>query len=82
MVISMRSLMRGEEEGVKGRIRHSRRIPFWLWFAIAKSLGIRTHPGDRPVVSAILHILTLAAGAGERMTTYQACPGVLTSRFS
>ncbi len=56
------------EDAVKGRTRHSRRIPFWLWFAIAKSLGIRMHPGDRPVASAVLHVLTLAAGAAMVFT--------------
>ncbi len=55
-------------EIVKGRLRQSRRLPYWLWFAIARSLGIKLHPGDRPVLSAALHAATLVSAAGMVFT--------------
>ena len=49
---------------IRGQVKQSRRLPYWLWVIIAKSLGIKLHPKDRPVVSSVLHILTLGCGAG------------------
>jgi hypothetical protein len=50
---------------ISGVIRQSRRLPYWMWFAIAKSLGIKLYPTERPVVSAVLHALTIVSAAGE-----------------
>ena len=57
--------MPSSSSSVKGEVRRARRLPHWLWVVIAKSLGIRLHAKDRPVVSAVLHVLTLGCGAGE-----------------
>ena len=54
-----------EASDVKGKVKHSKRIPYWLWFTIAKSLGIKLHANDKPIVSAILHLLTCGTGAGK-----------------
>ena len=38
---------------------------FRLWYIIAKSLGIKLHPLDRPIISSIVHLLTCGSAAGE-----------------
>ena len=53
---------------VKGQIKHSRRIPYWMWFMIAKSVGIKLHPSEKPVVSTILHACTVVSAAGMVFT--------------
>ena len=52
---------------VKGKTKMSRRIPMWLWVVIAKSLGIKLHAKDSPGLASVLHLLTIAAGAGIDM---------------
>ena len=42
--------------------------PYWLWFTIAKSLGIKLHDQDKPVISTILHILTFGSALGLFVT--------------
>ena len=37
-----------------------------LWIIIAKSLGIKLHPNEKPITSAILHILTFGSAAGTK----------------
>ena len=37
---------------------------FRLWIIIAKALGIKLHPNEKPITSAILHILTFGSAAG------------------
>lgn len=49
---------------VKGQTRQSRKIPPWLWLVIAKSLGIKTRPDEKPILSSVIHILTLGSAAG------------------
>lgn len=49
---------------VKGKTTPAKRIPYWLWVCIAKSLGIKLHRNDKPIISAILHILTFGSAAG------------------
>ena len=39
-----------------------------MWLGIAKSLGIKLHPGDGPVVSAVLHAATIISAAGMVFT--------------
>ena len=38
-----------------------KRIPQWLWTVIAKSLGIKTFATEKPYLSSVLHLLTLAS---------------------
>ena len=40
-------------------------IYFRLWVTIAKSLGIKLHEKDKPVISAVLHILTFGSAVGK-----------------
>lgn len=37
-----------------------------LWIIIAKALGIKLHPNEKPITSAILHILTFGSAAGTK----------------
>jgi len=53
---------------VKGKTTPAKKIPFWLWVIIAKSLGIKLHDKDKPIISAILHILTFGSAAGLFVT--------------
>ena len=53
---------------VKGKIKHSRRLPYWMWFTIAKSLGIKLYPSEKPVVSTVLHACTVVSAAGTVFT--------------
>ena len=41
--------------------RSPKRIPQWLWILIAKSLGIKSNPREKPYLSSILHLLTLGS---------------------
>ncbi|XP_023217565.1 uncharacterized protein LOC111619963 [Centruroides sculpturatus] len=41
--------------------KQSRQLPHWLWFVIAKCLGIPLHPNDKPIIGLILHMLTFAS---------------------
>jgi len=50
--------------GVKGKTTPAKKIPYWLWVVIAKSLGIKLHDKDRPIISAILHICTFGSALG------------------
>ena len=54
-------------DAVKGKTKMSKRIPRWLWVVIAKSLGIKLHAKDSPGLASVLHLLTIAAGAGIDM---------------
>ncbi|KAK6167417.1 hypothetical protein SNE40_021451 [Patella caerulea] len=37
----------------------SKRIPTWVWYLLAKSLGIKLTPTDKPIAATVLHILTM-----------------------
>ena len=52
------------ETFIKGQTRAARKIPYWLWIVIAKILGIKLKPDDKPIISAILHIATFGSAAG------------------
>ena len=41
--------------------RPPKRIPQWLWIIISKSLGIKSHPREKPYISSSLHLLTLGS---------------------
>ena len=51
---------------VQGQTRSAKKIPYWLWIIIAKILGIKLSPEDKPVISAVLHIATFGSAAGSR----------------
>ncbi|XP_042220875.1 uncharacterized protein LOC121865472 isoform X2 [Homarus americanus] len=40
------------------QMQQSRRLPYWLWFIIAKSLGIKLSPEDKPILATVLYTLT------------------------
>lgn len=45
--------------------QQSRRLPFWMWFIIAKSLGIKLHQEDKPILATALYVLTFASALGK-----------------
>ncbi|XP_063611521.1 uncharacterized protein LOC134785160 [Penaeus indicus] len=47
-------------------VHQSRRLPFWLWFIIAKSLGIKLHADDKPIAATVLYTLTFMTALDER----------------
>lgn len=51
----------GEDEVTRprGHVRQSRKIPRWVWYILAKSLGIKVHYNDKPIVGTFMHVLTL-----------------------
>ena len=51
-----------------GTMKQSRPLPRWLWYIIAKSLGIKTNPKDKPWFATILYILTLLCTVGYVIT--------------
>lgn len=53
---------------IKGKTTSAKKIPYWLWIIIAKALGIKLHPNDKPIISAVLHILTFGSAAALFMT--------------
>ncbi len=50
------------------QMKQSRKMPYWLWFVIAKSLGIKLHPQDKPMVAIVLHAVTLFSAGGMLFT--------------
>ncbi|XP_050735308.1 uncharacterized protein LOC127007891 isoform X2 [Eriocheir sinensis] len=44
--------------------QQSRRLPFWMWLIIAKSLGIKLHAQDKPILATALYLLTFASASG------------------
>jgi len=53
---------------VKGQTKQSKKMPYWLWYIIAKSLGIKLHPRDKPLLAIILHGITIFSGGGMFLT--------------
>ena len=49
---------------IKGQTRSAKKIPYWLWVIIAKILGIKLSPDEKPIISAVLHIATFGSAAG------------------
>ena len=65
--------MNGQNSQISSRVKshqtkHSKKMPYWLWFVIAKSLGIKLHPKDQPVLSIVLHTITLFSGGCMLLT--------------
>ena len=50
---------------VKGKMKQSKKIPYWLWFGIAKILGIRLNYKDKPMLSWVLHLITVLSATGK-----------------
>ena len=50
-----------KQRRVQAPPKSPKRIPQWLWIIIAKSLGIKTTPNEKPVLSGILYLITLAS---------------------
>ncbi len=48
--------------------RQSRRLPYWIWFLLAKSLGIKLSPTDRPIFGTLMRVLTLLFALGFAVT--------------
>ncbi|XP_045115802.1 uncharacterized protein LOC123507183 isoform X1 [Portunus trituberculatus] len=51
-------------------VQQSRRLPYWLWLIIAKSLGIKLHPNDKPILATVLYTLTFASALGFFLTNW------------
>ncbi|XP_037804993.1 uncharacterized protein LOC119599320 isoform X3 [Penaeus monodon] len=51
-------------------VQQSQRLPFWLWFIIAKSLGIKLHADDKPIAATILYTLTFMTALGYIMSNW------------
>ena len=56
------------EDVRKQRMKQSRRLPYWVWLLLAKSLGIKMHDFDRPICGTIMHVLTLLFAFGFAVT--------------
>ncbi len=57
------------EEPVKtSTTKQSKRLPPWVWFVLAKSLGIKLHVLDRPWFGTIMHMMTVTFGLGFAIT--------------
>ncbi|XP_064080856.1 uncharacterized protein LOC135197733 isoform X2 [Macrobrachium nipponense] len=63
--VTAREGLQSQHIPVTGRsVRQSRRLPFWLWFAIAKCLGIKLNVNDRLIVATVLYTLTFLTAIG------------------
>ena len=67
---------------IQNQAKHSKKLPYWLWFIIAKSLGIKLHPNDKPLVSVILHGITLFSGGIMLLTRIWFSGKVITTIFN
>lgn len=54
-------LAKNSIEARKYMTKQSQRLPRWVWFLIAKALGIPLHARDKPILATILHILTFSS---------------------
>ncbi|XP_071519181.1 uncharacterized protein [Panulirus ornatus] len=71
--ISAREELQGQVQDVPVNNRHmrqSRRLPFWLWFIIAKSLGIKLNPQDKPIAATVLYTLTFMSALGYFLSNW------------
>jgi len=48
---------------IKGKTSSAKKIPYWLWLIIAKILGIKLKPNEKPIISSVLHVLTFGSAA-------------------
>ncbi|XP_053639786.1 uncharacterized protein [Cherax quadricarinatus] len=62
---------RGQYSASNGRqMQQSRRLPFWLWFIIAKSLGIKLHAEDKPIIATVLYTITFMSALGFLLSSW------------
>uniref|UniRef100_A0A0K2SVV7 Putative LOC590843 [Strongylocentrotus purpuratus] n=1 Tax=Lepeophtheirus salmonis TaxID=72036 RepID=A0A0K2SVV7_LEPSM len=59
-----------------------KKIPAWLWWVIAKSLGIKIHPTDRVIFSSCLHIATISSATIMLIMNLWYCGYDITSEAS
>ncbi len=59
----------GHHSGHTHTLQQSKPLPGWLWLIIAKSLGIKTHPADKPWLATILYCLMLTSLLTYLVTT-------------
>ena len=52
-----------------------------LWIIIAKALGIKLHPNEKPIISAVLHILTFGSAAGTIKDVVNICLRFISALF-
>ena len=57
-------VIQSPNSNVKGKTKQSKKIPYWLWIGLAKSYGIKINPNDKPILSSVLHLITLISAAG------------------
>ncbi|XP_046581509.1 uncharacterized protein LOC124288960 isoform X2 [Haliotis rubra] len=56
------SVVQSMDDGLHHKnIKMSRRLPSWMWYLLARSLGIKLNPEDKPIFATLLHIITLTA---------------------
>jgi len=67
---------------IKGQTRSAKKIPYWLWVVIAKILGIKLSPDEKPIVSAVLHIATFGSAAVLFCTNLAYQVSAVTSNFT
>lgn len=51
-----------QHEMLKGTIHQSRPLPHWLWYVIAKLVGVKTRPSQWPILGYFLFLLTILSG--------------------
>ncbi|PSN55052.1 hypothetical protein C0J52_04144 [Blattella germanica] len=52
------------ESPKKDFVKMSKRIPYWLWYLIAKALGLKLKPNDKPICAIFLYLLTVLSALG------------------
>ncbi|XP_071109466.1 uncharacterized protein [Haliotis cracherodii] len=56
------SVVQSMDDGLHHKnIKMSRRLPSWMWYLLARSLGIKLNPLDKPIFATLLHVITLTA---------------------
>lgn len=66
--ISAREELQDSTDAQRDNNRHtqqSKKLPYWLWFIIAKSLGIKLHAEDRPIAATVLYTITFTTALGK-----------------
>ncbi|XP_064597182.1 uncharacterized protein LOC135463710 [Liolophura sinensis] len=51
-----------DEEPRRAQIKQSKKLPGWAWYLLSKSLGVKSHPREKPIFATFLHVLTLTFG--------------------
>ncbi|XP_069705630.1 uncharacterized protein [Periplaneta americana] len=71
------SMQNDRREGIsspkKVHVTQSRKIPFWLWYIIAKALGLKLSPNEKPICAIILYLLTFVSALGYIISSIWYC---------